>query len=171
MFLTLGRQIVPYEVVVRILSLYQSHPYLPTELFLCHVSAHDLVTPSHAYRPRFLLKYLRVWGNSYKSLDSHCSFDILGVSLAWDSWRDVASVITNRDKHACTCRSHGFDFIPFEFSNSGSLGEAVIFVSLLAPTFRLRIGRFMIGYFVVFPSYLCVVEDVLTIIRLSDFFT
>ena len=29
-----------------------------------------------------------------------------------------------REKHACTCRSHGFDFIPFDFSSLGSFGPA-----------------------------------------------
>ena len=32
-------------------------------------------------------------------------------------WRDVSALSSveqgNRDKHACTCKSHGFDFIPF----------------------------------------------------------
>ena len=36
------------------------------------------------------------------------------------------------DKHSITCKSHGFDFIPFDFFTFGSfvrVGEEVVFVS------------------------------------------
>ena len=53
--------------------------------------------------------------------------DLVGVSPARGGWKDAASALTSveqgkRDKHARTCRSHGFDFIPFGFSSLGSFG-------------------------------------------------
>ena len=53
--------------------------------------------------------------------DSHCCKGLIGVSRAYGGSRDVASALASvehgeRDKHAPTCRSHGFDFIPFLLS-------------------------------------------------------
>ena len=47
-------------------------------------------------------------------------------SLGFDGWRDVALALTSvqqskGERHARTCRSHGFHFIPFGFSSLGSL--------------------------------------------------
>ena len=51
--------------------------------------------------------------------------DVVGVSPARGSWRDADSTLASveqgkRDKHARTCRSYGFEFIPFGFSSLGS---------------------------------------------------
>ena len=61
--------------------------------------------------------------------DSHCCVDLVGVSPARSGWRDAAAALPSveqgkRDKHSATCRSHGFDFIPFGFSTFGSFGPA-----------------------------------------------
>ena len=52
--------------------------------------------------------------------DSHCCFYLVGVSPARSGWRDVASALPSveqgkLDLPASTCKSHGFDFIPFRF--------------------------------------------------------
>ena len=59
--------------------------------------------------------------------DSHCCVDLVSVSPARGGWRDAASALASaeqgkRDKHARTCRSQSFDFIPFGFSSLGSFG-------------------------------------------------
>ena len=62
-------------------------------------------------------------------------------SPARSSWRDAASALSSveqgkRDKHASTCRSHGFDFIPFGFSTFGSFGpEAEALLSRICQRF------------------------------------
>ena len=63
--------------------------------------------------------------------DSHCCVYLVGVSPARSGWRDAASALASiekgkRDKHARTCRAHGFDFIPFRFSSLGSYGPGAV---------------------------------------------
>ena len=84
--------------------------------------------------------------------DSHCCVDLIGVSLAQSGRRDAASALPfveqgKRDKHTATCRSHGFDFIPFGFSTFGSFGpSAEELPSHTVPMHRSQSGRRMHGY-------------------------
>ena len=88
-----------------------SHMVEPSHL---HLEREDSIEPgcSGLTRPAYVILYSR-------RDDSHC------VSCAPSGWRDVASAVSSveqgkRDKHASTCRYHGFDFIPFGFSTLGS---------------------------------------------------
>ena len=61
--------------------------------------------------------------------DRQCCVDLVGVSLARGGWRDAVSALAiieqvKRDKHAQTCASHRFDFLPFGLSVLGSFGPA-----------------------------------------------
>ena len=62
--------------------------------------------------------------------DSHCGFDLVGVSLVRSSLKDVASTLSSveqskRDKHSAICKFHVFDLIPLDFSPFGSLNLVV----------------------------------------------
>ena len=76
--------------------------------------------------------------------DHHCCVDLVGVSSARNGWRDAASALMiveqgKREKHACVCRSHGFDFIPFGFLVFGSLGpEAHGFLRRVVQRYRMH---------------------------------
>ena len=66
----------------------------------------------------------------YQWLDGrHSCVDLVCVSPARGGWRDAASALSiveraKQEKHARTCLSHEFDFIPFGFSTFGSFGPA-----------------------------------------------
>ena len=98
------------------------HLVEPPHLHLTHTTPLCQVMAAGQTKPAHILLY------SWRS-DSHCCVDLVSVSLAQSGWRDADSALPSveqgkRDKHSATCRSHGFDFIPFDFSAFGSLGPA-----------------------------------------------
>ena len=74
--------------------------------------------------------------------DSHWCVDLVGVSPARSGLRDDASALMSveqgkLDKHTNTCRSFGFDFVPFGFSTLVSFGrEAEAFLSRFCQHFN-----------------------------------
>ena len=112
--------------------------------FLRQVRISHMVEPSHFHlerkesiepgcsgltRPAYVILYSR-------RDDSQC------VSCARSGSRDAASVVSSveqgkRDKHASTCRYHGFDFIPFGFSTVGSFSPEVEAPLSCLPAFQL----------------------------------
>ena len=111
-----------------------SHMVEPSHLRLQRDDSPESGRHSGLTRPADILLY------SWRG-DSHCCVDLVGVSPARSGWRDAASALSSveqgkRDKHASTCRSHGFDFIPFGFSTFGSFGpEAEALLSRICQRF------------------------------------